>query len=80
MVVRWELFLQFIWGCHWGLKIIFVEIWNDVVGRCDKIVKVEISISSLGGRLTLINSVLDALPTYIMFIFPLSEEVKKRID
>lgn len=80
MVVRWELFLQFIWGCHWWVKIIFVEIWNDVVGRCDKIVKVEISISSLGGRLTLINSVLDALPTYIMFIFPLSEEVKKRID
>lgn len=35
---------------------------------------------SLGGRITLINSVLDPLPTYIMSLFPIPSKVEKRLD
>ncbi|WMV32996.1 hypothetical protein MTR67_026381 [Solanum verrucosum] len=35
---------------------------------------------SLGGRLTLINSVLDALPTYMMSLFPIPPGVINRLD
>ena len=35
---------------------------------------------SLGGRVTLINSVLDALPTYVMSLFPLPTNVEERLD
>ncbi|KAG5598738.1 hypothetical protein H5410_030108 [Solanum commersonii] len=35
---------------------------------------------SLGGRLTLINSALDALPTYMMSIFRVPTNVVDRID
>ncbi|WMV25761.1 hypothetical protein MTR67_019146 [Solanum verrucosum] len=35
---------------------------------------------SRGGRLTLINSVLDALPTYMMSLFPIPAGVIKRLD
>ncbi|WMV18960.1 hypothetical protein MTR67_012345 [Solanum verrucosum] len=33
-----------------------------------------------GGRLTLVNSVLDALPSYLMSIFPIPAKVTKRLD
>ncbi|WMV25045.1 hypothetical protein MTR67_018430 [Solanum verrucosum] len=33
-----------------------------------------------GGRLTLVNSVLDALPSYMMSIFPIPTKVTKRLD
>lgn len=35
---------------------------------------------SLGGRLILINSVLDALPTYMMSLVPTPAGVIKRLD
>ncbi|KAL3368494.1 hypothetical protein AABB24_009384 [Solanum stoloniferum] len=35
---------------------------------------------SFGGRLTLINSVLDNIPTYCMSLFPLPRLVRKKID
>ncbi|WMV29916.1 hypothetical protein MTR67_023301 [Solanum verrucosum] len=34
----------------------------------------------LGGRLILINSVLDALPTYVMSLFPIPPKVMKKLD
>jgi len=35
---------------------------------------------SLGGRVTLINFVLDSLPTYVMSLFPIPGEVVKILD
>ena len=35
---------------------------------------------SLGGRVTLINSVLDSLPTYVMSLFPMPSNVEERLD
>lgn len=34
----------------------------------------------MGGRLTLINSVLDSVPTYIMSLFPMPSKVQKHLD
>lgn len=35
---------------------------------------------SLGGRLILINSVLDSLPTYVMSLFPIPTKVVEKLD
>ena len=35
---------------------------------------------SLGGRLTLINSVLDTMPTYMMSLFPIPDGVIDRLN
>lgn len=35
---------------------------------------------SLVGRVTLINSVLDARPTYMMSIFPIPDGIRQRLD
>ena len=40
----------------------------------------EIPTSILGGRVTLIDSVLDSLPTYVMSLFPIPGKVVKAID
>lgn len=55
--------------------------WNDVLEKCEKkLVNWKSQYLSLGGRLILINSVLDALPTYMMSLFPIPVNVVKRID
>lgn len=42
-------------------------IWNRVVEKCEKrLTKWKSRYLSLGGRLTLINSLMDALPSYMM--------------
>lgn len=40
----------------------------------------ESSVFFNGGKLTLINVVLDALPTYIVTLFPLPEGVVERLE
>ena len=35
---------------------------------------------SRGGRLTMVNSVLDAIPAYMMSVFPAPDKVVERID
>ena len=40
----------------------------------------ESSYISLGGRVTLINSVLDSLPTYVMSLLPMPAKVEERLD
>ena len=45
-------------------------IWNTVLEKCEKkLVNWKSQFLSLGGRLTDVNSVLDALPTYMMSLF-----------
>ena len=35
---------------------------------------------SFGGRVTLINSVLDSIPTYVMSLFPIPDSVVNKLD
>ncbi|WMV55749.1 hypothetical protein MTR67_049134 [Solanum verrucosum] len=57
------------------------EIWNRVLERCEgRLSRWKAQYLSRGRRLTLINSVLDALPTYLMSVFPLPPKVEERID
>ncbi|WMV42981.1 hypothetical protein MTR67_036366 [Solanum verrucosum] len=58
-----------------------IDIWNGVVEKCEKrLVNWKNQYLSLGGRLTLINSVLDSMPTYMMSFFPIPDEVIVRLD
>ncbi|WMV30346.1 hypothetical protein MTR67_023731 [Solanum verrucosum] len=52
-------------------------IWNNVL---EKLVNQKSKYLSLGGRVTLINSVLDAMPTYMMSVFPMPANVIDRMD
>jgi len=57
------------------------NIWNAVVEKCGKkLVNWRSQYLSLGRRLTLINSVLDAMPTYMMSLFPLPGNVIEKLD
>ncbi|WMV13372.1 hypothetical protein MTR67_006757 [Solanum verrucosum] len=58
-----------------------VDVWNDVLEKCEKkLARWKTQYLSLGGRLTLINSVLDSLPTYMITLFPIPARVIKRLD
>lgn len=59
-------------GLTLGAKSKDLEIWNGVMERCEKrLAKWKGQYLSFGGRVILVNSVLDALPTYVMSFFPL---------
>ncbi|KAG5587194.1 hypothetical protein H5410_047628 [Solanum commersonii] len=67
-------------GCLWELKLSH-EIWNNVVEKCEmKLARWKSQYLSRSGRLTLINSVLDSLPTYMMSVFPIPKRVINRLD
>ena len=58
-------------GVPLGDKSNSMNIWISVMEKCEKkLFRWKSHYLSLGGRVTLINSVLDALPTYMMSIFP----------
>ena len=68
-------------GMPLGAKSKSNEIWNGVLQRCERrLSRWKAQYLSRGGRLALINSVLDALPTDLMLVFPLPPKVKERID
>ena len=68
-------------GMLLGAKSKALNIWNPVTGKCEKkLTRWKSQYISLGGRVTLINSVLDALPTYMMSIFPIPNGVIQRLD
>jgi len=57
------------------------EICNNVVEKCEKkLARWKRQYLSLGGRLTLINSVLDSLPTCMMSLFPIPAKIISRLD
>ncbi|CAN4101781.1 unnamed protein product [Withania somnifera] len=57
------------------------DIWNCAVGKFEnKYATWQSEYLSMGGRLTLISSVLDSIPTYFMFLFPIPTEVLKQVD
>ncbi|XP_016558361.1 uncharacterized protein LOC107858165 [Capsicum annuum] len=68
-------------GMPLGAKSKSMEIWNDVIEKCEeKLSRWKSQYLSLGGRVTLINSVLDALPSYMMTLFPIPISVMKKLD
>lgn len=57
------------------------NIWKAVVKKCEKkLVNWRSQYLSLGGRLILTNSALDAMPTYMMSLFPLPRNVLEKLD
>lgn len=58
-----------------------LEIWSEVLEKCDKkLARWKSQKLSLGSRLTLIKSVMDALPTYMMSLFPIPKSIEKKIN
>ena len=56
-------------------------IWDGIIEKTEKeLANWKAQYISLGGRVTLINSVLDSLPTYVMSLFPMPTKVKERLD
>ncbi|WMV47514.1 hypothetical protein MTR67_040899 [Solanum verrucosum] len=58
-----------------------LEIWDGIIEKIEKkLVNWKAQYISLGGRVTLINFVLDSLPTYVMSLFPIPAKVEERLD
>ncbi|WMV17704.1 hypothetical protein MTR67_011089 [Solanum verrucosum] len=58
-----------------------LEIWDTILEKAEKrLAKWKARYLSLGGRVALINSMLDSLPTYVMPLFPILACVIKRLD
>jgi len=59
-------------GMPLGAKHKALCIWDGIIEKTEKKLALwKSQYLSLGGRVTLINSVLDCLPTYIMSLFPI---------
>ncbi|XP_075091548.1 uncharacterized protein LOC142171749 [Nicotiana tabacum] len=68
-------------GMSLGAKSKSKDMWNGVLKKYEKkLARWKSNYISLGGRLVLINSVLDALPTYMLSLFPIPANVDKRLD
>ena len=53
-----------------------IGIWNGVIEKCKKkLTNWKRQYLSRGGRLTMVNSVLDAIPAYMMSVFPAPDKV-----
>ena len=75
-----EHYLHHILGCLWGPNLSH-EIWNNVIEKGEmKLARWKLQYLSRGCRLTLINSILDSLPTYMMPEFPIPKSVVTRLD
>jgi len=58
-----------------------LEIWDSTLEKTEKKLSGwKAQYLSLGGRLILINSVLDSLPTYVMSLFPIPGKVVENLD
>ncbi|WMV59774.1 hypothetical protein MTR67_053159 [Solanum verrucosum] len=68
-------------GMPLGAKNKKLEVWSEVLERSErKLTRWKSQYISLGGRLTLIKSVLDALPTYMLSLFPLPKSIGKKLN
>ncbi|KAF3652458.1 putative midasin-like isoform X7 [Capsicum annuum] len=64
-----------------GAKNKELEVWGEVLERCDRrLARWKSPYLSLGGRLTLVKSVLDSLLSYMMSLFPIPKSIEKRIN
>ncbi|XP_059294768.1 uncharacterized protein LOC132047801 [Lycium ferocissimum] len=68
-------------GLSLGDKFKSLSIWNEVLEKMEKkLTNWKRQYLSLGGRITMVNSVISALPTYTMSPFPAPSSVLKRMD
>ncbi|WMV19388.1 hypothetical protein MTR67_012773, partial [Solanum verrucosum] len=68
-------------GLPLGAQHQSTEIWTGVIEKFEKrLATWQMQYLSYGGRVTLINSVLDNLPTYYMALLPMPTEVIEQID
>ncbi|WMV36832.1 hypothetical protein MTR67_030217 [Solanum verrucosum] len=68
-------------GMPLGAKNKEVEVWSEVLERSErKLTRWKSQYLSMGGRLTLIKSVMDTLPTYMMSLFPIPGNIEKKIN
>ncbi|KAH0634712.1 hypothetical protein KY290_035831 [Solanum tuberosum] len=68
-------------GMPLGYKHKALEIWDGILEKAErKLAKWKAQYLSMGGRLILINSVLDSLPTYVKSLFPIPAKVVKKLD
>lgn len=67
-------------GMPLGNKHKALEVWDGILEKAEKkLARWKAQYLSLGGRVTLINSVLDSLPNYIMSLFPIPPKVLKKL-
>ena len=58
-----------------------IAVWSEVLARRNKkLASWKSQYLSLGGRLTLVKSVLDALPSYMMSLFPIPKNIVEKIN
>lgn len=68
-------------GMPLGYKHKELAIWDGIIEKTEKkLPKWKSQYLSLGGRLILINAVLDSLPTYVMSMFPSPARVVDKLD
>jgi len=68
-------------GLPLGAKFKDAGVWNEVIEKMERrLATWKMQYLSMGGRLTLINSVLDSIPTYIMSMLPIPSKVQNQID
>jgi len=68
-------------GMPLGAKNKELEVWSEVLERSErKLTRWKSQYLSLGGRVTLIKSVLDAFPTYMLSLFPLPKSIGKKLN
>lgn len=68
-------------GMPLGAKSRSIGIWNGVIEKCErKLVNWKSRYLYMGGRLTLISSVPDSMPTYIMSLFPVPDGIIDSVD
>lgn len=68
-------------GMTLGAKNKEVEVWSEVLERSErKLTRWKSQYLSMGDKLTFIKSVMDAPPTYMMSLFPIPENIQKKIN
>lgn len=68
-------------GIPRGTKSKSKGIWDSLLEKCEKTLTMwKSQYLSLGRRLTLVNAILDALPTYMLSLLPFPSSVIQRLD
>uniref|UniRef100_M1A801 Reverse transcriptase zinc-binding domain-containing protein n=1 Tax=Solanum tuberosum TaxID=4113 RepID=M1A801_SOLTU len=68
-------------GMPLGAKSKSKNIWSGVIERCEKrLAYWKSQYLSTGGRFTLVSSVMDSIPSYMMSLFPIPASVTDRLD